>query len=409
MERCAAQVPSEDLNQERTNRWAQEIRDYLLGRLSAERRVESLRQPQQAEVVDPPVRRWWIFEGKQYAVLDGPLAQKLDCVLRKASGLLRTFNPRVRLSDRPDGVVDWGYTLARGPSGIGREYVVRSSGVGLDDGERAALCGWFHWIKAEWTEYTKHFKIASAVSWPSFACDMQSLASVERLRRWAHSARRSRWPLLNGVVAESLRPLLEPETLDRIPLPCNEAKLFELLCLVRIARCIAPPPRQLRWLSRESDNTINWDGISAYYQQSLDRDLVLATYEHELASAIEIFKLRIPRTIDLAFEFEAARAGFNGIIVEAKSGAQQYHVTVPQLRTYSAARWRQQGSRYLIWGIVEAADRPDVPLEELRRMLAAANKAADVWVFSSADAIPLVLSAALGTQLGRQIPAHPTV
>jgi hypothetical protein len=149
------------------------------------------------------------------------------------------------------------------------------------------------------------------------------------------------------------------------------------------------------------------EGVCAYYQQSLDRDLVLATYEPELANAIDKFRLRIPRFVDLAFDFQATRAGFNGIIVEAKSGAQQYDDTVPQFRAYSTAHRRLQGSRYLTWGIVEKGpDRTDVPVEDLQRMFAAANKKADVWVFSSADDIPVVLRAALGIGAGNPGTSH---
>jgi hypothetical protein len=300
MERGAAQIPSESLNQERTDTWAQEIRDYLLGRLSAKSRAESLKNSQRTELFYPPVRRWWTFEGKRYIVLDGPLAPNWGWVIRNARGLIETFNPRVRFSDRPDGVVDWGQTLARGPSRLRQEYVVRSSGVGLNEEEHSALCGWIRWISTEWAEYTQRLSIESEVEWPNFAGDMQGPLSPERLRRWAHTARRSRWPLLHGIIAETLRPLLEPEDLDRIPLPCDEAKLFELLCLIRIARCIAPLPRELRWLSAEtSDNTIRLDGTCIYYQQSLARDLVLATYEDELASAVKFFGMGTPRFVDL--------------------------------------------------------------------------------------------------------------
>jgi hypothetical protein len=205
---------------------------------------------------------------------------------------------------------------------------------------------------------------------------------------------------LRGIVAESLRPVLEPEELDRIPLPSDEAKLFELLCLVRIARCIAPPPHELRWISADvAGNTISLDGTRVYYQQSLDRERVLATYKDEgaLRPAVDLFHLRVPRFVDLAFEFETNRAGFDGIIIEAKSGSQQYENTLPQLRTYRAARTRAPGHRYLIWGIVENPDRPDISHEGLRRLLVDANQSADAWVFSSANAISLVLRAVFNT------------
>ena len=49
-------------------------------------------------------------------------------------------------------------------------------------------------------------------------------------------------------------------------------------------------------------------------------------------------------------------------------------------------------------GIVEDPDQRDATFEEFQTEFAE-NKADDVWVFSSANAIPTVLSAALGTAL----------
>jgi hypothetical protein len=407
VERSTACIPSEKLSQPLEDSWAQEIRDYLLGRVSSKSRTEVLESAHKTELPTQPVRHWWIFEGKQYRVLDGTLAENWDFVVRNASRLSATFNPRLRLSDRPDGIVDWGQTLARGPHRLRQEYVVRSSGIGLDEEEQAALWGWMRWIAKEWYEYTHGVAIQSCPQWPDFAIDEQNPSTPEQLRRWAHVSRRSRWPLLHGVVAESLRPFLEPEELDRIPLPADRAKLFELLCLVRVARCVAPSPRKLRWLNADNDdNTIKLDGVRVFYQQSLHREVVLATGEYagSLAHAVEFFGVGIPRFIDLAFDFETSRANFDGLIIEAKSGAQQYEHTVAQLRTYRLARFRRLGSRYLIWGIVEKPDRPDATFAEFHSMFAAADKTDDVWVFSSADAIPTVLSAILGTKTQKSAP-----
>jgi hypothetical protein len=323
MDRGTTHIPDEGLSQLTASSWAQEIRDYLLGRLSVNSRTEQLGVPQSADLSYPPVRRWWIFEGKRYRMLDGPLAQNWNCVDQNARRLRETFNPRLRLSDRPDGVVDWGQTLARGPYRLRQEYVIRSSGIGLDEQEEAALRGWMRWMWDEWREYAQAVAIDTSVRWPSSTIDPEGPVTLERLRAWAHTAKRSRWPLLHGVVAESLRPVLEPEELDRIPLPADEAKLFELLCLVRVARCIAPLPRELRWLSADTDNTIKLDGVRLCYQQSLDRQIVLGTPEYagSLASAVKFFRVRTPQFVDLAFDFETTRAGFDGIIMEAKSGA----------------------------------------------------------------------------------------
>jgi hypothetical protein len=387
------------VSQAPTDAWKREIVDYLLGRWSVAAVVVPLRAVQQSKLDHPPIRRWWTFEGKQYTMLGGPLAAHWATVIRAARRLDETFNPRLRVSDRTDGVVDWGHTLARGPYTLRAEYVVRSSGIGLSDEERAALRGWVGWIRNEWAGYATSVDIEHDLEWGSLATDIESPFTDERLRRWAHTARQSRWPLLRNVVAESLRPVLEPEELDRIPLPPDRAKLFELVCLVRIARCLAPPPRELRWLNRDTtSNVLRLQGTICHYQQGLDRKSVLATrdYAGPLAKAVDAFGLRIPEYVDLAFDFDASRFGFDGLIVEVKSGSQQYDATVAQLRTYRAARPRRSGSRYLIWGIVERPDAPEAIEDQLARVVSKAADEEDLWVFSGADDIGVVLRAVFG-------------
>jgi hypothetical protein len=277
---------------------------------------------------------------------------------------------------------------------------VRSSGVGLDEEERAALRGWARWIEDEWIEYAGTVAIEQgAEHWNSLAAGVEGPFTIDRLRRWAHTARRSRWPLLREVVAESIRPVLEPTELDHIPLPSDLSRLFELLCLVRIARRVAPPPRELCWVNKEStDNIVQLEGVTCHYQQALNRTAVLATtdYAGALASAVDAFDVGIPKFVDLAFDFDEPRAGFDGIIVEAKSGSQVYRDTVAQLRTYRAARPRRPGSRYLVWGVIEGPEPLETTRDHLARALASANLAEDMWLFSNADAIGVVLSAVLG-------------
>jgi hypothetical protein len=124
-------------------------------------------------------------------------------------------------------------------------------------------------------------------------------------------------------VAESIRPILETTELDRIPLPSARSSLFELVCLVRIARYLAPLPAELRWINKEStDNTVRLEGVTCHYQQALDRTAILAKAEYAgaIAKAVDAFDVGIPKFVDLAFEFDEPRAGFVGLIVEAKSG-----------------------------------------------------------------------------------------
>jgi hypothetical protein len=398
----AQEICSNVVNDSAVSAWIVEIRDYLLGRLSKHARPESLNTPQVTVLFHAPIRRWWIFEGKKYAPLDGTLVAKADLVGRMAKRVLETFNPRFRLSERPDGIVDWGQTFSRGLNAVGREYVIASSGVGLNEQERDALSGWVRWIKQEWEIYANTFQLEKSVEWPNLDATTCDSFPSDRLDRWARVARRSRWPLLNGVVAESLRPCFEPDELKRIPLPTDRATLFELLCLVRIAKCISSAPGQIRWLLAEEDNELKLDNARILFQRSLPREDVLNTYDCDLVRAIEHFGVSIPKRVDLIVEFERDRAGFAGLIAEAKSGSQAYHDALPQLKTYRSALRRKQGGRYLLWGIVENA-----PIQEhdallhLQQHFSREYLGSDAWVFSSADAIEQVL-----TCVGISVAAH---
>lgn len=387
-----ADVPQQGIS-ESVDLWVDEIRRYLLGRLSVSARVEDLERSQSVELAHPPIRRWWTLEGKHYSSLGGPLGRNWARVIARAQRLEQTFNPRLRLEDRPNGVVDWARTIVRGPRQLHSQFVVHSSGAGLNEEERAALYGWAAWITREWAEYARANNMTERLEWPEVHLP-QEYDSVDRLRRWAHTARRSRWALLRDVVAESIRPLLESEELNRIPLPADPATLFELLCLIRIARTLAPIPRELRWLNYEmNENTIHFDGVRCSFQQSIGRESVLASsqYRGTLAMAARVFGIRVPDRMDVVFDFHVPRAGFDGIIVEAKSGTQQYGAAVEQLRVYQVARPRRPGTRFVIWGIVENTDGPDATVESVNRLLSEAGLRDDLWIFSSADAIPTVL------------------
>ena len=306
------QISLEGLKEQKLVKWAGEIRNYLLGGTSLLWRLEFLTNAQTDELSDPPIRLWWTFDAKPYLGLEGPLSKNWDEVLGTISRLVETFNPRLRFSSLPDGVVNWAQTLARGPHRLRQEYVVHSSAPDSLRTSTGAVSGWLRWIRGEWEKYKK--ELAPTVNWPMSDDNSSASCDMDQLRRWAYIARRSRWPILHGVIAESMGPLLEPQELDRIPLPADEARLFELVCLVRIAQKTAPPPRELRWLTAgNNNNSVALEGVKIHYQQWLDEKRVLDTYGDELASAIDFFGVRLPRQVDVAFDFLATRSGFDGI------------------------------------------------------------------------------------------------
>jgi hypothetical protein len=63
--------------------------------------------------------------------------------------------------------------------------------------------------------------------------------------------------------------------------------------------------------------------------------------------------VNVPNRYDALVTFEEPRAGFSGILLEAKSGAQSFTDTVYQLKAYRAALRKTHPSPLLIWGVVE--------------------------------------------------------
>jgi len=370
--------------------WKSEILDFLLGRLTGGAAAVRLPAPHQHAFTSVPVRRWWIFEGKHYRYIEGPLVAAFGRIVSMARRLEATFNPRTTLRERVDGEVDWAETLARGPYHQWSDHVVRSSLMGLDDSERAALRGWTSWLRHEWGEYTRTIPRDASFETSEFATEVEGPIPVERLRRWAHVARRSRWPLMREVMAETLRPVLEPEELDALPLPSDVPSLFELLCLVRVARYFNPRPRDISWLgSGEIGNSLQIGTLRCDYQQQLDHADVLNTpdYAGALARAVVAFGVSVPRRMDIAIQFPTPMNGFDGLLIEAKSGSQRYDVAVPQLRTYRQARSGSSSARYVVWGVVQQPELADATPERVSQLLAAKGAAEDLWLFSSAERI----------------------
>lgn len=339
-----------------------------------------------------------MFEGKCFSCVGGTLSSKWSEAIRRIQLLDRTYNSQSRIADRPEGDIDWGSTLSRGPTTVFPEYVIRSSGVGLTEPEYASLVGWKSWISREWADYVSTYNSVQSQPEINAALAAWSLpnappATNEQLLRWAHLTRRSRWPILRELVSASLRIFLEPDVLNAIPIPAERDKLFELICLVRIARQLAPSPDEIRWLDHElNNNQIDLPGVTCYYQQYLKEQDVLSgpAYANGLADAINKFGVKVHKIVDLAFKFNKPRNRIAELIIEAKSGGQDFSATVEQLRAYSYPR--PAGERMLIWGIVEnSTDPSEEQLNWLRKMAREEN--GDIWAFSNAGAISKVIEA----------------
>ncbi len=300
--------------------WQRELRDWLLGRLSKQKSAGGI-EPQTEHLTHRPIALWWMLEGKRYPYLGGVLAESWASVGAQIRALLATYNAEWQESERPLGEVDWARTMARTAGSSRPVYVCRASRAGLLGEERAALLGWAGWIAGEWRLHATEFGLPDSEAADQLPVPA-SVLGPPPLQRWAHVARRSRWPFLRLVVAESLRVLLEPQELDKLPLPADRATLFELLCLKRIAHALAPEASRMRWLTSAEDNEVHVGQLRCQFQRSLGREQVLAHggYEGDLAAVLRGFGVAVPARTDVWVRFRTPINGFDGILVEAKSG-----------------------------------------------------------------------------------------
>jgi hypothetical protein len=389
--------------------WAAEIRAALLGRFRAKnRRLGDLDAAAQLSADAHVVRRWWTFEGHRYAPLDGPLGERWEPLTRAGERLLATFNPELRRGERPEGPIDWPSTLASGGAlmwpGV---YVSHASKVGLGAEERGALLGWARWIVGEWRGWCKDVKelrradeAASLARWGG-----AEPGAEPPLARWAAVAMRSRWALLREVVAETLRHKLEPQLwVDQLPLPAEREQLFELLCMARLIEELGGRATHVRMLDHHLNRnrlTLEEDAPQLVrHQHSVPAEEMLrsALFDGGLREAMWAFKLRKPRRIDLLFELDRVRHGFDAIIVEVKSGAQDPAGALWQLRAYRDALAARGLRRCVVWIIAEQRGQL-TPYEQAWLAEQAAHSAGDVWVVSDHDSIPTVI-AALGVSEG---------
>lgn len=308
----------------------------------------------------------------------------MDRLHRLVTALLGTHNPRWRTSPIPYGETDWVATALLRASSVDRDFVVHTSHTGLNDDEREALLGWVAWIRELHHSYFLRLKLEPPAM-PTWNHPTLGAASVAELTRWARVTRRSRWPLLRNVVAESLRCLVELDLLDQLPLPTKHEDLFELMCLVRILKHLGSTDATVRWLDVESGNEVRTSDLSARYQHDLDPHATLRAglYPPEVIAAMDAHGVNPPRRTDLLITFTTPRAGFAGILVECKSGEQDPESTIYQLLAYRSSLRTEISGPVLVWGLIELAMAPAFP---------ATPDGGDRWLFSSADHIPSVLA-----------------
>ena len=375
--------------------YQKEIRDWLLGRLSKDQSTGAIAATTFSARTSR-ILAWWVFEGRRYPGLEGPLAWNWAHVDSELRRLLGVFSPAWKCLDLPEGEVDWLASAQASVCAPRPVFVSKAAQVGLSDAERRALSGWKGWIASLWRDYVEGVGLPSGCQYGPPWLETSECDGDERaLRRWAHSARRSRWPFLRHVVAGSLRAAFEPEDFDSLPLPTDHATLFELLCIVRILRSVSGLDGHIRWLDRfEGENEISLSGLTCTYQKSLALEAVLNTREFRgpLADAIRTHGVSVPQRIDALFTFEAPWNGFDEIIVEAKSGSQGPKETLFQLKVYSATLSAGAQKRRLVWGITESPPAGPQPLEFGRVPEVARAEQTDRWLFSAADEIGRIVA-----------------
>jgi len=125
-------------------------------------------------------------------------------------------------------------------------------------------------------------------------------------------------------------------------------------------------------------------------QVRVSNELSTDEFDNGLREAMERHGVRVHQRIDGWLVFDEPRAGFDGVLVEAKSGdSQSPHDTIYQLKAYRAALKTPSRQRLLISGITKA---PVERREPLPVSPSAVAEPIDHWVFSSADDIGTVLA-----------------
>ena len=395
---------------EKTKRYSDEIRNYLIGRLVPKKFNADLYKNYKLLLNDTPVLAWWVLEGKEYRGYSGPIYKDWKAIEKQIQVLLSTYNPKWQGGYFPEGEIDWVATAFRTVTNITPEFVCKTSKMGLSDNEKAALLGWMSWFSQLWSRYKQSFKIDEGPEYlfseyfPFVSDHLEP--SIRQVMRWATAAKRSRWPLLRNVVAESFRCVFEPVYIDKLPLPTSEYDIFELLCMVRILRRISPMPSMIKWVDLASgNNQCSIPEATFHYQFNFKLEDVLNSYEFspELKQAISRQNVRVPKILDGYLELREPIRGFVGILVEAKSGNNRnFGETVYQLKTYLSAIRKEESGRLLILGIIEDND-DHIPnnshYELLKEKVDGSSN--DVWFFLSAGEIERVVEIALYNDLER--------
>jgi hypothetical protein len=369
-----------------------EIRDYLLGRITKPRAQVELPVQYDVELPTARILDWWIFEGKRYRGLDRPLALEWVRVHRAVQLLLASYNPRWRMASTPEGEVDWLATaLTSAQTGV-PEFVCRTTNVGLTEEEREALVGWLSWIASRWKEHVKVLgpPVGVPIGLPWMARREEEQWRPRQLARWAHRARRSRWPLLRNIVAESLRAILEPQSVANLPITSDDAVLFELVCLVRVLGALDAKPDRIRWLDLESgQNIVSTPLLTCRYQHVFGRELVLKSGEFapEVVAALERHDVGIPSRADIVVDLPSW-SRYGHMVLEAKSGTQQYEAATFQLKCYRAALGSTP-KPVVMWGVIEDEGSAGERLASVGADIAseAGSATRDLWLFSSAKDI----------------------
>lgn len=361
-----------------------------------------------------PYVGWWVFEGLVFPFTRRPLAASWPELVAEADRLLRTWNPRVRIVDRPEGRVDWERTLALGPPAYPREYVTTTSGVGLRDDERTALLGWAGWLLSLWVAWCKRVELPASqcsqsevlVAWlGSQAGQVQRQPDDTMLTRWAFVARRSRWPLLREVVAPTLWAALHPEQeVDRVPLPGTRDVLFQLYAAVCVARVLRPSPRALRWLHRAEEASpggrIDDGDLSLEYEVWLPEASVARAplFPPAAIAGLSRHGVAIPRRVDVLLSLRDPTSRFQAILIEVKSGLRSPDECIFQLLAYRQALAERYPGRVLVWGMGESIAWR-CREEMLDGLAHAAAGADDVWVFSTPEEAGRILGALMNGQV----------
>jgi hypothetical protein len=375
-----------------------EISAWLIGRLSPNHsRINLTSSFEQKFDKDAPALAWWLFEGKKYPNLSGSMKDNFERINRWVHIFFKLPHQVETLATLPVGEIDWLATSTMAQIESQKRYRTKLGGSTPSRDELRCIIAWSGWINKLWNNYCHLLKLPYQ---RDPICNLPTNLPINsdiksNILKMAAIASRSRWPIFRNVITPSFKVLLGEDRLNSVPLPNNYDTLFELLTLVRVLKALYRNPKYIQWLDNfSSSNQGSIPGIKFYFQPTLDvrSGMAEGDFPAGLSTALrQQCAIGLPRRLDAAILFDESINGYDGIIIEAKSGERKFRSCIFQLASYRSAIRSIRSGKFVLLGITEYSKDPFL-IDELVDHIKNAPSTEDLWLFLPAESIDTVMN-----------------